>query len=57
MARLGITADTARRALELARYSEAESSKAVEELIAKGEEVTCDDVAKQLRRNRRKKRT
>jgi hypothetical protein len=52
--RLGITPDTAKRAQELARFSEVEFSKAVAELKAKGEELTSDDIAKQLRRNRRK---
>lgn len=55
--RLGIKASVLKKGQELAKYSDEEFSKAIDQLRAKREEMTSDDVAKQLRRNRRKKRT
>lgn len=55
--RLGIKPSVLKAGQELAKYSEEEFARVVALLRAKGEELTSDDVVKQLRRNRRKKRT
>lgn len=50
---LGLNADDLRMSREFAKYDDAEFARAMEEVQAKSNELTKDDVLKRLRRNRR----
>jgi len=54
--RLGIKPSVLTKGQELAKYSEEELSEVIAQFRAKDEEMTTEDILKQLRRNRRKKR-